>query len=144
MGSRHAGTIEQLASLLSAAVGARAIVRSQLPLRLSDDSEPQPDIVLVVPSGDHYKSNHPSADHVLLLVEISDATLRYDREVKIPLYARHRVPEVWIVDLQARQIHFYRIPTAGEYADLLSDASPGRTAIASLPGVAVDLSPLLG
>jgi Uma2 family endonuclease len=141
MGSRHAGSLEQLASALAAAVGTRAIVRQQLPLRLGEDSEPQPDIVVATTRADHYKASHPTAADVLLLVEISDSTLRYDREIKVGLYAHHEVPEVWVVDLQGKQVHCYRSPVRGQYATVAT-VELGRLSLAGLAGVAVDLAPL--
>jgi Uma2 family endonuclease len=142
MGSRHAGTVAQLADVLSRAVGGRAMVRAQLPVRLSDDSEPEPDIAVVRFRSDYYKSSHPTAADVLLLIEVSDSTLRYDREIKVPLYAQHEIPEIWIVDLPAAEVHFYRSPANGKYAAVSSTAEPGITSIAALPGAAVDLSAL--
>jgi Uma2 family endonuclease len=142
IGSRHAGTAAQLAELLTAAVGHRAMVRTQWPVRLNDDTEVQPDISVVRVRDDYYRAGHPSASDVLLLVEVSDSTLRYDREVKVSLYARCGIPEVWIVDLQGERIHFHRTPAEGRYTTLSSVESPGVTAIGSLPGICVDLSKL--
>jgi Uma2 family endonuclease len=81
---------------------------------------------------------------VLLIIEVSDSTLRFDRDVKVPLYARHGIPEVWIVDLQHDQLHFYRSLHDGEYRDKTSTSTPGVTPIAALPQISVDLSRLLG
>lgn len=141
MGSRHASALEQLTTALVIAAGARAIVRAQLPLRLGDDSEPQPDIAVAAPRADRYRSSHPTALDALLVVEISDATLRYDRDVKVPMYARHAVPEVWIVDLKANQLHAYTAPREGIYTHEVSVL--GRRALTTLPSVSVDLSALL-
>lgn len=140
IGSRHGGTLTQLQDLLTRAVGARAIVRVQLPVRVSKFSEPQPDIALVTPRADYYKSRHPTAADTLLIVEVSDTTFRYDRQIKVPLYARHGIPEVWIVDLKSRQMHLFRSPSSEGYADAVSSAEPGTRKIAALPDVQVDLS----
>lgn len=141
MGSRHAGILYRAASALSNAVGARGMVRQQLPLRLNEDSEPLPDIALVAPRADSYTSAHPIAADTYLVVEISESTLRYDREVKTSLYARSKVPEVWVIDLQANVMHVYRSPLAGKY--LIAETVPfGKFKIAALDGIAVDLSPL--
>jgi Uma2 family endonuclease len=118
------------------------MVRTQWPVRLSDDTEVQPDVSVVRVREDYYRTSHPSAVDVLLLVEVSDSTLRYDREVKVSLYARCGVPEVWVVDLQGERIHFHRTPAEGRYLTLSSVDSPSETAIASLTGVSVDLSQL--
>ena len=142
IGSRHAGTAAKLADLLSAAIGDRAMVRTQWPVRLGDDTEVQPDLSVVRPREDYYRTAHPRAADVLLLVEISDSTLRYDREVKVALYARSGIPEVWIVDLQGEQVHFHRTPAEGRYAAQSSTGAPGEAPIGSLAGVSVDLSRL--
>ena len=142
IGSRHAATAAQLADLLTAAVGDRAMVRTQWPVRLSDETEVQPDLSVVRAREDYYRTRHPVAADVLLLVEVSDSTLRYDREVKISLFARCGIPEVWIVDLQSEQIHFHRSPMEGSYTTVSSTDGPGETAIKAIAGVSVDLSKL--
>jgi Uma2 family endonuclease len=143
IGSRHGGTETQLGELLSEAAGARAIMRMELPVRLSAWSEPQPDVVLLKRRSDYYKGGHPTAEDTLLVVEVSETSLRYDREVKVPLYASHKIPEVWLVDLKGGQIHFFRAPGASGYEDVSSTTNPGVIALAALPGVQVDLSHVL-
>jgi Uma2 family endonuclease len=141
MGGRHASTLQQVASALSVALAARAMVRQQLPLLLSVDSEPLPDIAVVVPRADHYLSAHPTAADSRLVVEISDSTQRYDREIKIALYAGANVPEVWIVDSEANRVHAYRSPVNAEYA-VVETCEFGRLALSAVTGVEVDLAPL--
>lgn len=143
IGSRHGGTVQQLNDLLLRAVGRRASVRVQLPVRLDKSSEPQPDIALLKPRADYYKSRQPTAADTLLIIEVSNTTFRYDRQIKLPLYARHGIPEVWIVDLKGKQIHFFRSPGGESYADAVSSSQPGTRGIAALPGVEVDLSGVL-
>jgi Uma2 family endonuclease len=124
-------------------VGERAIVRAQSPLRLGPRSEPEPDIALVAPRADEYGSAHPSPAEVLLVVEVSDSTVRYDRDVKLPLYARHGIPEVWIVDLPGGELRFCRTPEGGRYVEQGVTKHPGVTRLAALPDVQLDLSRLL-
>lgn len=100
IGPDHGSVADRLNHLLVPAVGQRAIVRVQGAVRLSRMSEPQPDTALLVPRKDYYRAAHPTGDNTFLVIEVSDSTLRYDRNVKVPLYARHAVPEVWIADLQ--------------------------------------------
>jgi Uma2 family endonuclease len=100
--------------------------------------------MLLQPRADFYAGAHPSAADVLLLIEVADTSARYDREIKLPLYARHGVQEVWILDLQERCVRFFRQPANGGYAEATSTATPGRTPIAALPGVAIDLEGVLG
>ena len=89
----------------------------QNPLRLDRRNEPQPDLMLLRPRADDYASSHPTAADVLLLVEVADSSLAYDRGPKLALYARHGVPEVWVVDLVGRAVEICREPGAEGYAE---------------------------
>ncbi len=144
IGTRHGSAVKRLNALLTAAVGPRAVGSVQDPLCLSDLSEPEPDLMLLKPRADFYADAHPSAADVLLLIEVADTSARYDREIKLPLYARHGVPEVWIVDLEARLLRLHRGPSGDAYEQCSTTASPARTAIAALPGVDIDLAQILG
>jgi Uma2 family endonuclease len=143
IGSRHAGTTSQVGELLLNALGSRAILRSQSPIRFGSTSEPQPDLAVLKRRHDYYKAAHPMADDALLLVAVSDTSARYDVEVKVPLYARYRIPEVWVVDLTQGLLHTYRRPEGGVYADTSALAEPGLVTLAALPGVEVDLTGIL-
>lgn len=142
IGSRHGSVVEYLNHLLDRAVGDRARVRPQLPVRLSNLSEPEPDVAVVRPRPDRYSRSHPSATDALLLVEVSNSTLRYDVDVKVPLYARHCIPEVWVVDLNNNYLLTSRSPSDGRYRDAASIAKPGRTAVPGMSDITVDLSEL--
>lgn len=144
LGNPHMAVVDRLNRLLLNAVGERAIVRVQGSVRLGRFSEPQPDAVLLKPREDFYASRSATPEDCLLVVEASDSTLRKDYRIKVPLYARHGVPEVWIVDINGKQIHFFRSPVEGEYTDVSSTAQLGAKSIALLPDVTVDLSRLLG
>ena len=109
IGSAHAAVVDTLASLLHE-VAPRAMVRVQNPLVLGERSAPQPDVVLLRPRADRYFNSHPTAADALLVVEVADTTLRYDLEVKRPLYARAGVAELWIVDIGRRELHVFREP----------------------------------
>jgi len=140
MGSRHADVVSELSSRLVAAVGRDARVRCQLPITLDEYSEPEPDVVVVKPR--RYAARHPAPEDVLLLIEVSDSSLAFDRSVKLPLYARHGIPDVWIVDLSTNQIYAHRDPRDGRYdtATLLEISL--SAAIPMLPGSILDLTGL--
>jgi len=111
IGSFHAGTVSILTRLFMQVVANSAIVHAQSPIVLNDRSEPQPDLILLRPRPDYYLSGHPRPQDVLLLVEVSDSTVHFDRKTKVPLYARHGVPEVWlVVGPKRRHIEIYRDP----------------------------------
>lgn len=111
----HAGHINRIVRLFSTRLGERAIVGAQNPIELGNDSEPQPDIALLNPRSDFYEQGHPSAADVLLLVEVADSSLEYDRSVKAPLYARSGVRELWIVNLRDERIELYRDLAGKDY-----------------------------
>jgi Uma2 family endonuclease len=141
-GHPHAGTVDQLALALGSAVNARAHVRVQNPLRLDDHSEPQPDVAVLRRRPDFYKSGHPRPVDALLVVEVADTSLRYDRDDKIPLYARHGIPEVWLVDLKGKRLVRYRNPQQDAYA-LIDEPDLGSPLeIGALPETRVDLGHL--
>lgn len=116
IGSRHAACVAYLMQLFFTAVGRRAIVQAQNPVRLGDLSEPQPDLMLLKPKADFYASGHPGPSDVLLLVEVADSSAGSDRASKLPVYARAGISEVWLVDLEKRQIEVYWDPQGDTYA----------------------------
>ncbi len=142
IGSQHAGVVKQLSRLFNLAVGQSALVSTQDPIVLGEHSEPEPDIALLRPRDDFYKSSHPRPEDVRLIVEVADSSIRYDREVKIPLYARHRIPEVWLVDLSAKVLEIYQEPGDGRYQRLIRPTDLTRVLPLALPQVELDLSTL--
>jgi Uma2 family endonuclease len=120
IGSRHAGCVNRANRLFTSAFGKRVVVSVQNPLRLTNYTEPEPDVVLLKPRDDEYGSKTPAADDALLVVEIADTTLSYDSKVKMPRYAAARIPEVWIENLQDEVLHVYRDPTATGYTTSLA------------------------
>lgn len=142
IGSAHAGTVNRLIQSFGRAIGQAAVLSVQNPVILGEFSEPEPDIALLRPRDDFYTSAHPGPEDVLLIVEISQSSLRYDREVKIPLYARHDIPEVWLIDVEDKQIGLYREPAASAYQNVVDPAPLGTVTPQLLPEIAVDLSGL--
>jgi Uma2 family endonuclease len=142
IGCEHAGTVNYLTGIMVAALAGRAIVATQNPVMLGLNSEPQPDIALLRPRADFYRGSHPRPEDVLLVVEVADTTLRYDREVKVPLYARHGIPEAWIVDLQGRALNVFREPATEGYRQVQVIERPARLAPLLLPDLAIDLAGL--
>jgi Uma2 family endonuclease len=143
-GSPHAATVHYLNEVLVRAVDGRASVLVQNPVRLSEYSEPQPDLALLQRRDDFYREHHPRAEDVLLIIEVAATSLRFDRETKLPLYARHGIPEMWLVDLGGGRLVRYRAPQQGSYT-LVDEPDLGAAfEVSALAGVAVDLRRLLG
>ena len=138
IGSEHAGKVVRLGHLLTIRLGERALVSTQNPLQLGEHSEPQPDIAVLARREDFYEATHPGPADVLLLFEVADSSAAYDRQVKIPLYARHGIPEVWLVDLQRHCLEIHRQPGAGGY-DRVTEHRTGKVSPERLPEVAIAL-----
>jgi Uma2 family endonuclease len=144
MGSWHCGTVDWFSELFHLTVRTHANIRTQGAVRLSRFSQPEPDIALLRRRQDFYREAHPGASDTLLIVEVSDSSLRLDQEVKIPLYAHFCVPEVWVVDLVHERLHLYRSPQNGSYADVSDTGNPGLISLSAVPGLTMDLSNLFG
>lgn len=115
IGSRHAGTVMRLIRLFSQLSDKVALLNVQNPIEAGKFSEPQPDLSLLTPRDDDYTESLPTADDVLLVIEVADTSVSYDREIKIPLYAKGGIPEAWIIDLNQNCIEVYRNQSPGGY-----------------------------
>jgi Uma2 family endonuclease len=143
IGSPHAGTVDWLNQTLTLALGTRALVRVQSPIVLSNDSEPQPDLLVLRPRDDYYRKTHPLPRDVILVVEIADTSLAFDRNVKLPLYARHGIPEAWLVDLTDKRLLIASGPTPDGYG-VMEPYAGGTVTLKALPDAGVDLGGLFG
>ena len=110
IGVLHAAIVARLASHFSQRLGPMGVVWCQNPLRLDDISEPEPDIAILRPRADFYMTAHPGSADVLLVIEVADTSLAYDLGTKVPLYARHGIPEVWVIDAATRHTRVFRRP----------------------------------
>lgn len=145
IGSRHAATVARISSLFTTLLGNRAVVWPQNPLLLSVlVSEPQPDVMLLAYRADFYAGALPEPSDVLLLIEVADSSLAYDRRTKTPLYGRAGVPEVWLVDVEAARVELYRQLGATGYADVRSPARDERISPLAFPDLVVTPAELLG
>jgi Uma2 family endonuclease len=112
-GLRHAACLTRGLRIFNAALSDRACVRAQDPITLpGSNSEPEPDLVVAQWREDDYATHHPLPEDVLLVIEIADSSLDYDRRVKVPLYAASGISEFWLVNLQEDKIEVYREPTS--------------------------------
>ena len=115
IGSEHADTVNRLARYFAKTLTDDITVSVQNPIYLNESNEPEPDIALLRPRALPYRKSHPRAEDVLLLIEVADTSLTYDRTVKIPLYAQHGIPECWLIDSKANRLEIFREPQEGEY-----------------------------
>lgn len=144
IGGPHMSMVNRLNALLVRAVGDRGVVSVQNPVALPPASEPQPDVVILRPAAAALSAVVPGPADVLLVIEVADTTLRYDREVKMPLYARHGIQEAWIVDLQAKRLEVYREPSPNGYKRKLELGPNDAITPQSLPEVRVEWERVFG
>ncbi len=142
IGPLHSSKTNRLNLLLVQALGDKAIVSVQNPILLGSDSAPQPDLSILRPRADFYETAHPNAEDVLLLIEIADSTVTSDRAYKLPLYARHDIPEVWLLDVNQQQLEIYRQPAQNQYHDRQLANANGHVCLSQLPEVEIALSKL--
>jgi Uma2 family endonuclease len=120
-------------------------VRIQNPVSFPDEmSELQPDLMLLRSRADFYSSAHPGAADVLLLIEVADATLRLDRRVKIPLYARVGIVEAWLLDLTTERVEVFREPSGGRYREIVRLERGASLAPLAFPDLTLAADELLG
>jgi Uma2 family endonuclease len=142
IGSWHAGTVAAIDHLFAQRVGKEAIVWVQNPIVLPPYSEPQPDITLLKPRVDFYRLTPAVASDILLVIEVSDTSLTYDRDVKIPLYARHGIAEAWLIDKQAQTVSIFLVPGDSGYRRLLTPARNATVSPSLLPHISIPISDL--
>jgi Uma2 family endonuclease len=118
IGPKHLYAVMRMDHRLREALGPKAVVAVQSPLRLFEDSEPEPDLLVLKPPLERYQDRLPTPEDVLLLVEVADTSLEFDREAKLPLYAEAGIPEVWLVNLKENLLEVYRDPRGGRYREI--------------------------
>ncbi len=142
IGPEHSGLVNVLTEALVTAFAGKAVVSVQNPVILPEHSEPEPDFALLRWRADKYRKATPLPADVLLLVEVANSTLRYDTEIKRPLYAAHGVPEYWIVDVQGERLTRFTEPEAGDYRRTETLKGSATVELVALPGETFDLSEL--
>ena len=144
IGSKHGGTVNRSSAFLSRKLVDVAIVSVHNPVRLDDFSEPQPDLALFKPRKDYYSNSHPAPEDVLVVIEVADTSVAYDRNVKLPLHARAGIPEAWLMVLQKEVIEVHSQPKNGKYQKV-QRLKRGKTLTSpTIPGLSCRVEVLLG
>ena len=143
VGAAHAAIVDRLTHLFASKVKERAIVRVQNPVRLSDLSEPQPDIALLEFKSDYYSEAHPGPGDILLVIEVADTSLKYDRGRKIPLYAQMGIREVWLIDVSGRSVEVFRAPAGSSYTDIATLPAGEQAAPQALPDIQIGIEEIV-
>jgi Uma2 family endonuclease len=140
-GRRPRAFIDNLTHLLDTRLAGRAIVSIQMPIALTDDTEPEPDVQILRRRSVPYKDREAHADDALLVIEVAESSLPYDRSTKLKLYAAAGIPEYWIVDCVGEGLEVYRTPDADGYRDVVHVTGPAATVtLQAFPDVALALS----
>jgi Uma2 family endonuclease len=143
IGIRHAACVGRLDREFSRLFADRAVVRVQNPVRLDGQSEPEPDVALLKLPLERYDVAHPTADDVLLVVEVAESSLEGDRTCKLPRYATAGITEVWIVNVEAREIEIYREPAGARYTET-QRLRQGTVTLLAFPHEAIAIEEILG
>jgi len=143
-GHRHRVRVLRAATLFGRAFGDRALVSCQSDLKLNEWTEPQPDISILQPRADFYAARDWTPEDVIFVLEISDTSLRYDRHVKVPLFAAAGVREVWIEDARNDVLYIYREVRNGAYAVSLQHHRSDVVSASGFPDIQFSVDDLLG
>src|SRR5919106_5077962 len=144
-GPGHAVGVNRLLNVFLPLQGWRkAIISVQNPIHLAEHSEPQPDLALLKPRPDFYAQGHPTPQEVLLVIEVMESSVGYDREVKVPLYARFGIPETWLVDVEQGLIEVYREPGSEGYRQVRTLRRGKRLSPQAFPELLLTVDELLG
>ncbi len=144
IGVKHASCVNRLAEFFIQRLAARAIVSIQNPVCLGEHSEPEPDIAILQRDEKSYMTRRPNAGDVYLIMEFADGSVEFDRKVKLPVYARVGIPEVWIVDLVSDYVEIYRTPTFFGYESVAKKQGSDVIAPSSFPDVVVTVDWIVG
>jgi Uma2 family endonuclease len=143
MGPRHASVLSRVTRLFVKLFNGKALLRAQLPFPINDYTEVQPDAALFKPQADYYGSAHPGAADVLLVLEIADSSLKYDRDMKLKVYAAANVPEVWIADLRGDSLLVFRDPSSRTYKTSLGFKREESISCLAFPDIRFSVQELL-
>ncbi len=143
IGEIHSAVVEKLSETLRDKLGKSVSLRSQQPIKFSDYNEPQPDLAILQRRDDFYVHNKPVPNDVLILIEVSDTTLKYDRDVKLSLYAEAEIPEVWIVNLPNNIVEVHQNPSNGIYQLAKIFKRGENTQSSILPDLSLEVNEIL-
>lgn len=144
IGSRHVACVNRVHEELSSRLHGRAIVSGQNPVVLNDFSEPEPDIAVLKRRDDFYVQALPTAADVLLMIEVADTSLEYDRDIKLPAYARSGIPEIWLADIPAETVTAHTDPANGAYRTVRKYRRGDAITPLHFPDLSIEVANLLG
>lgn len=144
IGSRHAGLLRRIAALLRRLLGDAVVLAVQDPLDLQDGTQPQPDLMVLRLRADYYTDSHPTPADVLLLIEVADTSLGYDRGEKADIYSTAGIGEYWLADVTRRRVFVHTGPSLIGYARIETLDSDATWTCQSLPSLTVSGKHIFG
>jgi Uma2 family endonuclease len=135
IGRKHAACVIRVTKLLQKKLDDLVLVSVQNSIRLDDGSEPQPDFAVLKPRDDFYAEALPTPADILLIIEVADSTIAYDREVKMPLYAAAGIPEMWLFDVNEQVILGYSQPATRGYKKMQRYEQDDKFFILAFPDI---------
>ncbi len=142
VGFKHASCVKKLNYLLMKKLSDKVILGVQDPIKLKDNTEPQPDLVLLKPRPDFYIREHPQPEDIFLLIEVADSSINYDREVKLPLYAENKIHEVWLIDLNKKILEVHQNPYNNYYQNIQKLSSINNVCLSNFTDIEIKVSDL--
>lgn len=139
----HAVTLTLIYRLFNRLLGDEVLIRPQLPISLSDRSEPEPDIALVIAGELRYLDHHPRPEEIYLIIEIADTTLRIDTGLKAQSYAEAGITDYWVLDLKNKQLRICRKPQATGYQSILTLPITAQISPLQFPEINISIADLL-
>ncbi len=145
IGSHHLWAVNRLTNAFAVlAVSRRALISVQNPIFVSDQSRPQPDVVLLPFSDTPDRDRLPAPADVLLLIEVADTSVDYDRLIKLPLYAAAGITEVWLVDLTEDSVEVYRKPSGDAYTEMVTHVRGDTISPLAFPDFVAKVEEIIG
>ncbi|CBN55082.1 MULTISPECIES: Uma2 family endonuclease [Kamptonema] len=114
-GTAHNAAVKRTVELLQDLLGRLVLISVQDSIQLNDNSEPEPDIALLMRDPLYYEDRHPTPSEIYLIIEIADTTLRKDCGIKATIYAQSGITDYWVLDVNDRQLHVFREPSQEGY-----------------------------
>ena len=139
-GTRHTVATTRLIAELPMLIQRRAVVRCQEPITLPNNTEPEPDIAIARLRSDDYINSHPAPADIILVIEVADSTIKFDRETKAPLYAAAGISEYWIVNLIDNRLEIYRQPEGSIYASIQIVTPPKSISLPQFPEIVIEIN----
>lgn len=140
---RHFSGVRRLERVLARFEGETFHIRSQGPISLPNDSEPEPDVLVARGTLESFEDHHPTVDEIALVIEVSDTTLAYDRSEKATLYAEAGIAEYWVLNVADGYLEVRREPEDGEYRSLQTIRATGKVAALFAPDASIAVADLL-